>query len=48
MTSMIISGAGGQLGKAFIDRFNFKDDYSLFTFDRKQLDIADQDKIHRT
>ncbi|HUR31129.1 MAG TPA: dTDP-4-dehydrorhamnose reductase [Saprospiraceae bacterium] len=48
MTSAIISGAGGQLGKAFIDRLPFTEDYSLFTFDHAQLDIADQDKIHRT
>jgi len=48
MTSAIISGAGGQLGKAFIDRMPFMEDYALFTFDHAQLDIADQDKIHRT
>ena len=48
MTTAIISGAGGQLGKAFVDRLSFKEDYSLFVFDRQQLDIADQDKIHRT
>lgn len=48
MTSVIISGAGGQLGKACIDRMTFQDDYSLFSFDHQQLDITDQDKIHRT
>lgn len=48
MTSAIISGANGQLGKAFIERLSFKNNYSLFSFDRAQLDIADQDKIHRT
>ncbi len=48
MTSAIISGAGGQLGKAFIERLSFKEDFSLFSFDRPLLDIADQDKIHRT
>src|SRR5687768_10178993 len=48
MTSVIISGAGGQLGKACIDRMTFQEDYSLFTFDHSQLDITDQDKIHRT
>ena len=46
--SVIISGAGGQLGKAFIDRLHFMDGFNLFSFDRAQLDIADQDKIFRT
>lgn len=48
MKSVIISGAGGQLGKAFINRLSFKEDYSVFSFDHSQLNIADQDKIHRT
>lgn len=48
MTSIIVSGAGGQLGKAFLERLSFKDDFTIFSFDRSQLDIADQDKIHRT
>ncbi|MDQ3015884.1 MAG: dTDP-4-dehydrorhamnose reductase [Bacteroidota bacterium] len=48
MTSVIISGAGGQLGKAFVERLSFKDGFNVFSFDRSQLDIADLDKIHRT
>ena len=48
MTSIVISGSGGQLGKAFVERLNFKEDYSVFSFDHNQLDIADLDKIHRT
>lgn len=48
MISVVISGAGGQLGKAFIERLSFKEDFSLFSFDHSTLDIADQDKIHRT
>ena len=48
MISIIVSGAGGQLGNAFIDQLHFKEDYSVFSFDRAQLDIADLDKIHRT
>ena len=48
MISAIISGAGGQLGLAFKDRLNFTDGYSIFSFDHAQLNIADQDKIHRT
>lgn len=48
MTAVIISGAGGQLGKAFVERLSFKEDYTVYSFDRGQLDIADQDKIHRT
>jgi len=48
MTSVIISGAGGQLGKAFINSLSFKEDYSVYSFDHSQLNIADQDKIHRT
>ncbi|MGB3080958.1 MAG: dTDP-4-dehydrorhamnose reductase, partial [Saprospiraceae bacterium] len=43
-----VSGAGGQLGKAFIDRLSFQEGYNLYSFDRGQLDIADQDKIYRT
>lgn len=45
--SGIISGAGGQLGSAFIKRLSFEEGYNIFSFDRGQLDIADQDKIHR-
>lgn len=48
MTSIVISGAGGQLGKAFVERLSFKEDFNVFSFDHNQLDIADQDKIHRT
>ncbi|MGB4848515.1 MAG: dTDP-4-dehydrorhamnose reductase [Saprospiraceae bacterium] len=48
MMSVIVSGAGGQLGKAFIDRLNFQEGYNVYSFDRGQLDIADQDKIYRT
>jgi len=48
MISAIISGAGGQLGKAFIERLNFQEGYNIYSFDHAQLDIADQDKIHRT
>jgi dTDP-4-dehydrorhamnose reductase len=47
MISAIVSGAGGQLGKAFIERLSFQDDFSVFSFDRSHLDICDQDKIHR-
>ncbi len=48
MTSVIISGAGGQLGKAFTERLSFQEDFAVFSFDHHQLDIADLDKIHRT
>ncbi len=48
MTSVIISGAKGQLGKSLVERLSFKEDYGVFSFDRSQVDIADQDKIHRT
>lgn len=48
MITAIISGVGGQLGKAFHDRLSFVDGYSHYSFDHAQLDIADQDKIHRT
>lgn len=47
MTSVIISGASGQLGKAMVERLSFMDDFALFSFDRSRLDIADQDKIHK-
>jgi dTDP-4-dehydrorhamnose reductase len=45
MTAIIVSGAGGQLGKAFVERLSFTEGYSVFSFDRRQLDIADKDKI---
>lgn len=45
MISVIVSGASGQLGKAFIERLSFQENYSVFSFDRRQLDIADHDKI---
>ncbi len=48
MISAIITGAGGQLGRAFVNGLPFADGYSVYSFDRHQLDIADQDKIRRT
>jgi dTDP-4-dehydrorhamnose reductase len=47
MKKVILSGAGGQLGQAFLKTLSFQDDFSVFSFDRSQLDIADEDKIHR-
>ena len=45
MTGVIVSGAGGQLGRAFVDQLTFADGFSVFSFDRGQLDIADRDKL---
>ncbi|HEX5111580.1 MAG TPA: dTDP-4-dehydrorhamnose reductase [Saprospiraceae bacterium] len=47
MKKVIVSGAGGQLGRAFLKTLSFHDDFSVYSFDRNQLDIADGDKIHR-
>ena len=47
MRKVIVSGAGGQLGRAFLKTLSFHDDFSVYSFDRSQLDIADADKIHR-
>jgi len=47
MKHVIISGAGGQVGQAFLKTLSFQEDFSVFSFDRNQLDIADQDKIKR-
>ena len=47
MKSVIISGAGGQLGQAFIEKLSFTEGYSVYSFDRGQLDIADKNKIER-
>jgi dTDP-4-dehydrorhamnose reductase len=47
MKQVIVSGAGGQLGQAFLKALSFQDDFSVFSFDKSQLDIADQDKINR-
>lgn len=46
MSGLIVSGAGGQLGKAFASELSFRDGYQVYTFDRGQLDIADREKIH--
>jgi dTDP-4-dehydrorhamnose reductase len=43
---IIVSGASGQLGKAFVNLLSFKDGYSVYSFDRGQLDISDEDKIN--
>jgi dTDP-4-dehydrorhamnose reductase len=47
MKYVIVSGAGGQLGQAFLQTLSFQDDFSVFSFDKSQLDISDQDKINR-
>ena len=47
MKYVIVSGAGGQLGQAFLQALSFQDDFSVFSFDKSQLDISDQDKINR-
>lgn len=47
MMTAIITGAGGQLGKAITARLSFKDDFTVFSLDRSVLDIADQDRIHK-
>jgi dTDP-4-dehydrorhamnose reductase len=47
MIPIIVSGASGQLGQACVSHLTFQDGYSVFSFDRRQLDIADQDKIER-
>ncbi len=46
MIPIIISGASGQLGKSFVDLLSFKEGYSVYSFDRGQLDIADHEKIN--
>ncbi len=48
MMAIIVSGAGGQLGRAFVERLPFSEGFSVYAFDRHQLDIADEDKIRRT
>ncbi len=47
MIHIIVSGASGQLGKACVAELSFKEGYSVYAFDRGQLDIADSDKIQR-
>ena len=46
MINVVISGAGGQLGKAFSQLLTFESGFNTFTFDRGQLNIADEAKIH--
>ncbi len=46
MIPIIISGASGQLGQAFLKLLSFQDGYSVYSFDRGQLDIADETKIN--
>ncbi len=45
MIPLILSGASGQLGKAFIQKLSFPEGYNVYSFDRGQLDISDRDKI---
>lgn len=45
MIPLIVSGASGQLGKACIQNFSFLQDFNVYSFDRRQLDISDRDKI---
>lgn len=45
MKFVVVSGAGGQLGQAFLDLLAFPEGYSVFGFDRGQLDIAEPDRI---
>ncbi len=45
MIPLILSGASGQLGKAFIQKLSFLEGYNVYSFDRGQLDISDRDKI---
>jgi len=45
MISIIVSGASGQLGKACLENLTFREGYSVYSFDKGQLDIADHDKI---
>ncbi|HJW28594.1 MAG TPA: sugar nucleotide-binding protein, partial [Saprospiraceae bacterium] len=45
MTGIILSGAGGQLGKAFKQALTFEEGFSLFAFERHHLDISDEEKV---
>ena len=45
MIPVIVTGASGQLGKAFIDLLSFQDGYNVYSFDRRQLDISDKEKV---
>lgn len=45
MIPIIITGAGGQLGKAFIEILKFADGFNVYSFDKRQLDISDKDKV---
>jgi dTDP-4-dehydrorhamnose reductase len=47
MIPLIVSGASGQLGKACIENLSFLEGYNVYSFDRRQLDISDRDKISR-
>ncbi len=47
MKYVVVSGAAGQLGQAFLKTLSFQEEFSVFSFDKSQLDIADQDKIIR-
>ena len=47
MIPLIVSGASGQLGKACIQNFSFLEGFNVYSFDRRQLDISDRDKISR-
>jgi dTDP-4-dehydrorhamnose reductase len=46
MIPIIVTGASGQIGKACIELLTFNDDFSIYSFDRRQLDIADKEKVN--
>lgn len=45
MIPVIVTGAGGQLGKAFIEILKFADGFNVYSFDKRQLDISDKEKV---
>jgi len=45
MKFVVVSGAGGQLGKAFVQLLAFPEGYSVFGFDRGQLDITNPERV---
>lgn len=45
MNSIILTGAGGQLGKAFIHHLRFDLGYNVYSFDHHQLDISDKNLV---
>lgn len=45
MSSILLTGAGGQLGKAFLHHLRFDAGYHVYAFDHQQLDLTNEELV---